>query len=162
MYAGAPDALLARAREDNDDDDVLEDRVGNAIEMAILSQAKRFIKSSPCQKVIDGIWRYVCREMEGLKTLTGAATSGKIVYQADSSRSILSDVGLVSASSRNDPDVRLQTYKRNPIHFYDPHKAPLLDHYRCVNSPNYASKHILTRFGSLKVPAIRSVLEYMK
>ncbi|KAI9063882.1 hypothetical protein FKP32DRAFT_1571075 [Trametes sanguinea] len=106
VYSGAPNALLERAREENDDD--LEERVGNAVEMAILSQAKRFIKSSPCQKVIDGIW------------------SGKIVYQADSSRSILSD-----------------TYKRNPIHFYDPHKAPLLDHYR------------------LKVPAIRSVLEYM-
>ncbi|KAI8996333.1 hypothetical protein BD414DRAFT_197116 [Trametes punicea] len=106
VYSGAPSALLERAREENDDD--LEDRVGNAIEIAILGQAKRFIKSSPCQKVIDGIW------------------SGKIVYQADSSRSILSD-----------------TYKRNPIHFYDPHKAPLLDHYR------------------LKVPAIRSVLEYM-
>ncbi|KAI0629114.1 hypothetical protein C8Q77DRAFT_1161302 [Trametes polyzona] len=106
VYAGAPNVLMERAREENDDD--LEDRVGNAIEMAILGQAKRFIKSSPCQKVIDGIW------------------SGKIVYQASSSRSILSD-----------------TYKRNPIHFYDPHKAPLLDHYR------------------LKVPAIRSVLEYM-
>lgn len=36
-----------------------------------------------------------------------------------------------------------QTYKRNPIHFYDPRKAPLLDHYR------------------LKVPSIRSVLEYV-
>ncbi|KAI0351934.1 hypothetical protein OH77DRAFT_843965 [Trametes cingulata] len=106
VYSGAPSALLQRAREENDDD--LEDRVGNAIEMAILCQAKRFIKSSPCQKVIDGIW------------------SGKIVYQAESNRSILSD-----------------TYKRNPIHFYDPHRAPLLDHYR------------------LKVPAIRSVLEYM-
>ncbi|KAI0816960.1 hypothetical protein BC628DRAFT_1404843 [Trametes gibbosa] len=106
VYSGASDALLERAREEYDDD--LEDRVGNAIEMAILCQARRFIKSSPCQKVIDGIW------------------SGKIVYQANSNRSILSD-----------------TYKRNPIHFYDPHKAPLLDHYR------------------LKVPAIRSVLEYM-
>ncbi|KAI0731341.1 hypothetical protein C8Q76DRAFT_612655 [Earliella scabrosa] len=106
VYAGAPLGLLERAREEHDDD--LEDRVGNAIEMAILSQSKFFIKSSPCQKVIDGIW------------------SGKIVYQAESTRSILSD-----------------TYKRNPIHFYDPHKAPLLDHYR------------------LKVPAIRSVLEYM-
>ncbi|KAI0644236.1 hypothetical protein C8Q79DRAFT_974910 [Trametes meyenii] len=79
VYSGAPPALLERAREENDDD--LEERVGNAIEMAILSQARRFIKSSPCQKVIDGIW---------------------ILY----------------------------TYKRNPIHFYDPHKAPLLDHYR--------------------------------
>ncbi|KAM5534661.1 hypothetical protein V8D89_011673 [Ganoderma adspersum] len=106
VYSGAPPALVAHAREEHDDD--LEDRVGNAIEMAILGQAKRFIKSSPCQKVIDGIW------------------SGKIVYQAESTRSILSD-----------------TYKRNPIHFYDPHRAPLLDHYR------------------LKVPAIRSVLEFI-
>ncbi|KAL4248089.1 Transient receptor potential calcium channel [Abortiporus biennis] len=106
VYTGADPQLLDRFREERDDD--VEERVGNAIEMAIISQAKRFIKSSACQKVIDGIW------------------SGKIVYQAESSRSILSD-----------------TYKRNPIHFYDPHKAPLLDHYR------------------LKVPAIRSVLEYM-
>lgn len=55
VYSGAPNALLERAREENDDD--LEERVGNAVEMAILGQAKRFIKSSPCQKVIDGIWR---------------------------------------------------------------------------------------------------------
>ena len=55
VYSGAPPALVAHAREEHDDD--LEDRVGNAIEMAILGQAKRFIKSSPCQKVIDGIWR---------------------------------------------------------------------------------------------------------
>ncbi|KAI0073518.1 hypothetical protein K474DRAFT_1686181 [Panus rudis PR-1116 ss-1] len=105
VYSGADEYLLERIREERDDG--IEERVGNAIEIAIISQAKRFIKSSACQKVIDGIW------------------SGKIVYQADSSRSILSD-----------------TYKRNPIHFYDPHKAPLLDHYR------------------LKVPAVRSVLEY--
>ncbi|KAH9840257.1 uncharacterized protein C8Q71DRAFT_483332 [Rhodofomes roseus] len=104
VYSGAPPELIERAREERDDD--LEERIGNAIEMAILAQAKRFTNSSACQKVIDGIW------------------SGKIVYQADSSRSILSD-----------------TYKRTPIHFYDPHKAPLLDHYR------------------LKVPAVRSVLE---
>ncbi|THH32452.1 hypothetical protein EUX98_g1732 [Antrodiella citrinella] len=105
VYSGADPGLMERAREERDD---LEERVGNAIEIAIISQSKRFIKSSACQKVIDGIW------------------SGKIVYPADSSRSILSD-----------------TYKRNPIHFYDPHKAPLLDHYR------------------LKVPAVRSVLEYV-
>lgn len=29
---------------------------GNAMEMAIISKAKNFIKSSPCQKVIDHIW----------------------------------------------------------------------------------------------------------
>ncbi|OCH85496.1 hypothetical protein OBBRIDRAFT_739817 [Obba rivulosa] len=105
VYAGAPDGLIQRAREQRADE--VQDRVGNAIELAIISQAKRFIKSPACQKVIDGIW------------------SGRIVYTAESSRSILSD-----------------TYKRSPIHFYNPRKAPLLDHYR------------------LKVPAIRSVLEY--
>ena len=55
VYSGAPPEVISRAREELDDD--LEDRVGNAIEMAILCQAKRFIKSSACQKVIDGIWR---------------------------------------------------------------------------------------------------------
>ncbi|TFY58233.1 hypothetical protein EVG20_g8233 [Dentipellis fragilis] len=104
VYSGAGPDVIAQAREERDD---LDDRVGNAIEMAIISRAKRFIKSTPCQKVIDAIW------------------IGKCVYQADSSHSILSD-----------------TYKRTPIHFYNPHTAPLLDHYR------------------LKVPAIRSVLEY--
>ncbi|KAG5717438.1 hypothetical protein E4T56_gene7242 [Termitomyces sp. T112] len=106
VYNGADPLVLEQARLDRDDD--LEERVGNAIEMAILSKSKRFIKSSSCQKVINAIW------------------TGKCVYQAESSHSILSD-----------------TYRRRPIHFYDPHRAPLLDHYR------------------LKVPAIRSVLEYL-
>lgn len=105
VWSGADPHIVEMAREERDDD--VEERVGNAIEMAIISKARRFIKSSPCQKVIDGIW------------------IGKCVYQAESSHSILSD-----------------TYKHKPIHFYDPHKAPLLDHYR------------------LKVPAIRSVLDY--
>ncbi|KIJ65577.1 hypothetical protein HYDPIDRAFT_88419 [Hydnomerulius pinastri MD-312] len=106
VWSGADPHIIELAREERDDD--LEERVGNAIEMAIISKARRFIKSSPCQRVIDGIW------------------IGKCVYQAESNHSILSD-----------------RYKRTPIHFYDPHKAPLLDHYR------------------LKVPAIRAVLEYI-
>lgn len=57
VYSGADDVLLERIREERDDG--VEERVGNAIEIAIISQAKRFIKSSACQKVIDGIWRYV-------------------------------------------------------------------------------------------------------
>ncbi|KAJ7890538.1 receptor-activated Ca2+-permeable cation channel [Mycena olivaceomarginata] len=93
VYSGAEHEVLAHGRQEFADFDE-EERVGNAIEMAIVGKAKRFIKSTSCQKVIDGIW------------------SGRY------------------------------TYKRTPIHFYDPHKAPLLDHYR------------------LKVPAIRSVLEY--
>ncbi|KAI6164608.1 hypothetical protein EDD17DRAFT_1804828 [Pisolithus thermaeus] len=106
VWTGADPHIIQMAKEERDGD--LEDRVGNALEMAIISRARRFIKSSPCQKVIDEIW------------------IGRCVYQAESSHSILSD-----------------RYKRTPIHFYDPHKAPLLDHYR------------------LKVPAIRSVLDYV-
>ncbi|KAF9779137.1 hypothetical protein BJ322DRAFT_1013723 [Thelephora terrestris] len=106
VYMGCDPNVLEHARQERDDD--LEETVGNAIELAIISKAKLFIKSSPCQKVIDAIW------------------SGRCVYQARGSHSLISD-----------------TYKRTPIHFYDPHKAPLLDHYR------------------LKVPAIRSVLEYL-
>ncbi|KAF8845109.1 hypothetical protein BDN67DRAFT_1007476 [Paxillus ammoniavirescens] len=101
VWSGADPHVIEMAREERDDD--LEERVGNAIEMAIISKARRFIKTLACQKVIDGIWMH-----------------------AESSHSILCD-----------------RYKRTPIHFYDPHKAPLLDHYR------------------LKVPAIRAVLEYI-
>ena len=54
VYSGADPDLLERAREERDE---LEERVGNAIEIAIISQSKRFIKSSAVQKVIDGIWR---------------------------------------------------------------------------------------------------------
>jgi len=53
VYNGADEDFMRLAREERDD---LEERVGNAIEMAILGKAKRFIKSSSCQKVIDSIW----------------------------------------------------------------------------------------------------------
>jgi len=56
VYSGADPNVIIQAREERED---LEDRVGNAIEMAIISQSRRFIKSSPCQKVIDGIWTWV-------------------------------------------------------------------------------------------------------
>ncbi|KAF5350239.1 hypothetical protein D9758_007832 [Tetrapyrgos nigripes] len=97
VYNGADEDFMRFAREERDD---LEERVGNAFELAILGRRRGSSKALQVK-------------------------SGKCVYQAQSSHSILSD-----------------TYKRNPIHFYDPHRAPLLDHYR------------------LKVPSIRSVLEY--
>ncbi|KAJ8095307.1 hypothetical protein PM082_010530 [Marasmius tenuissimus] len=122
VYTGADDRLMEMARNERED---LEERVGNAIEIAIVGKAKRFLNSSACQKIIDSIWRYGFLVWVPFHVST-SFNSGKIVYQAQSSHSILSD-----------------TYKRNPIHFYDPHKAPLLDHYR------------------LKVPFIRSVLEYV-
>ncbi|KIO34124.1 hypothetical protein M407DRAFT_13568 [Tulasnella calospora MUT 4182] len=106
IFSGAGPEVLDKADESYGDMDTNE-RIGNAIEMAIIGQAKRFIKSGAFQKIIDCIW------------------SGKVVYQAESDHSFLSD-----------------TYKRKTIHFYDPRRAPLLDHYR------------------LKVPAVRAVLEY--
>lgn len=57
VYSGADSHLIERARQDRDDD--LEDRVGNAIEMAILGKAKRFIKSAVCQRIINSIWSCV-------------------------------------------------------------------------------------------------------
>ena len=81
-----------------------------------MSEAKIFIKSSPCQKVIDAIW------------------NGKCVYTAESSHSLLSD-----------------TYKRAPIHYYDPRKAPLLDHYRSApppKPPTFLDPLLTSRTGS--------------
>lgn len=56
VYSGADPTVMRVARQERDD---LEERVGNAIEMAIIGKARRFIKSSPCQKVIDYIWTCV-------------------------------------------------------------------------------------------------------
>jgi len=55
VYSGADPALLEKARQERDGE--LENRVGNAIELAILGKAKRFIKSTSCQRVINAIWR---------------------------------------------------------------------------------------------------------
>ncbi|KAF7985141.1 hypothetical protein HWV62_7698 [Athelia sp. TMB] len=125
VYSGADPTLMRVARQERDD---LEERVGNAIEMAIIGKARRFIKSSPCQKVIDSIWTYV--------------TYGGNVLNLTSNWSAAANVSIKLKAVI--PFFLTQTYKRTPIHFYDPHKAPLLDHYR------------------LKVPAVRSVLEYTK
>ncbi|KAG9050438.1 hypothetical protein FS837_005511 [Tulasnella sp. UAMH 9824] len=109
IFSGAGPEVLDKATDESYGDMDTNERIGNAIEMAIIGQAKRFIKSGAFQKVIDCIW------------------SGKVVYQAENEHSFLSD-----------------TYKRKSLHFYDPRKAPLLDHYR------------------LKVPAVRAVLEYVE
>ena len=60
--------------------------------------------------------------------------------------------------------VNLQTYKRAPVHFYDPLKAPLLDHYRQVLSKSCLPRLLYDwkPIYRLKVPAIRAVLDYLK
>ncbi|KAG6919506.1 hypothetical protein DXG01_005096 [Tephrocybe rancida] len=68
VYNGADPHVLQQAREERDDD--LEDRVGNAIEMAILGKSKRFIKSSSCQKVINAIWTHTKEHPFTSMTLT--------------------------------------------------------------------------------------------
>jgi hypothetical protein len=84
VYEGCSDEVISKGREIQKDFDPRE-KFGNAIEMAIISDAKGFVKSKPCQKVIDAIW------------------SGKIVYTAENSRSLIRDA-----------------YKKTPIHYYDP------------------------------------------
>ena len=88
VYNGADPFIIAQAREERDDD--LEERVGNAIEMAILGKAKKFIRASACQKVVESIWSCVHQPEHVAVSLT--QVSGKCVYQAQSSHSILSDV----------------------------------------------------------------------
>ncbi|KAG6896343.1 hypothetical protein C0992_008866 [Termitomyces sp. T32_za158] len=51
VYNGADPNVLEQARMKD-----LVERVGNAIEMAILSKSKRFIESPSCQKIINAIW----------------------------------------------------------------------------------------------------------
>ncbi|WVF65343.1 hypothetical protein IAT40_000069 [Kwoniella sp. CBS 6097] len=106
LFQGASEAVIERAKEEGDDD-ILTDG-GTALEMAIISSSKRFIRSPSCQKVIEGIW------------------TGRIIYSALNAHALIAD-----------------NYKKKPIQMYNPHKAPLLDHYR------------------LKVPRVRSMLEYI-
>jgi hypothetical protein len=94
VWSGADPHVIEMAREERDDD--LEERVGNAIEMAIISKARRFIKTLACQKVIDGIWMHVTCFHNLLSVLTSSLCSGKCVYQAESSHSILCDVSHAS------------------------------------------------------------------
>ncbi|WRT69282.1 uncharacterized protein IL334_006266 [Kwoniella shivajii] len=106
LFQGASEQVIERAREEGDDE--LLTQGGNALEMAIISGSKRFIRSPSCQKVIEGIW------------------TGRIIYSALNAHALIAD-----------------NYKKKPIQMYNPHKAPLLDHYR------------------LKVPRVRSMMEYM-
>lgn len=55
VYNGADPASIAQLKQERNDD--LESHVGNAIELAILGKARKFIKSSACQKLIRAIWR---------------------------------------------------------------------------------------------------------
>lgn len=54
VYNGTDPEVITQAKLERDDD--LECHVGNAVELAILGKARKFIKSSACQKVIKAIW----------------------------------------------------------------------------------------------------------
>ncbi|KAA1113552.1 hypothetical protein PGT21_033442 [Puccinia graminis f. sp. tritici] len=74
-FEGAPTQVISFLEADwgsSDAKNVLS-RQSNALEMAIVSEAKQFIRSPACQRVIDAIW------------------SGKIVYTSTAIVDILSD-----------------------------------------------------------------------
>lgn len=50
MYQGASEAVVERTKAEGDDDILTEG--GTALEMAIISGSKRFIRSPSCQKII--------------------------------------------------------------------------------------------------------------
>lgn len=71
LYQGAPDVVKQRLEDEGEEG---SERVGNALEMAIISKSKRFIKSPSTQRVIQGIW------------------TGRVIYQAASVHAIIADV----------------------------------------------------------------------
>lgn len=72
VYEGCSEEIIAKGQEIQDNFDPRE-KFGNAIEIAIIADAKFFVKSRVVQKVIDAIW------------------SGKIVYTAESAHSLIRD-----------------------------------------------------------------------
>ena len=52
VFAGADSRVLAKVEQEQEESINKDIRLGNAIEMAIMSNAKRFIKSSASQKII--------------------------------------------------------------------------------------------------------------
>jgi hypothetical protein len=52
VFAGADSQVLAKVEEEEEESIHKDIHLGNAIEMAIISDAKRFIKSSATQKII--------------------------------------------------------------------------------------------------------------
>ncbi|KLT45208.1 hypothetical protein CC85DRAFT_299674 [Cutaneotrichosporon oleaginosum] len=71
LFRGAPEDVIRGAKEDGEEE-ALDDS-GTALEMAIISQSKAFIRSPSCQKVIEGIW------------------SGKIVYTSLNTHALIQD-----------------------------------------------------------------------
>ncbi|CAH7682169.1 expressed protein [Phakopsora pachyrhizi] len=75
LFDGAPDNVIESLEFDFGSSDAkkIVSRQSNALEMAIVGEAKQFIRSPACQKVIDAIW------------------TGKIVYTSTAIVDILSD-----------------------------------------------------------------------
>ncbi|CDZ97105.1 hypothetical protein [Phaffia rhodozyma] len=73
LYQGCSDVVRQKLMEEEGEDGQVE-RVGNALEMAIISRAKRLIKCPSAQKVIHGIW------------------TGRVVYQASNQHAIIAEI----------------------------------------------------------------------
>ena len=86
LFQGASEEVREHAKEEGDED--LLTQGGTALEMAIISGSKRFIRSPSCQKVIgaSGISRWTpADQAEGI-------WSGKIIYSALNTHALIADV----------------------------------------------------------------------
>ena len=70
------------------------------------------MRSPAWQLIVEGIW------------------SGHIIYSGVNAHALIADVSSIPACMN--PAADGQNYKKKPIQMYNPHKAPLLDHYRWV------------------------------
>lgn len=93
VFSGADAHVMCKLEENEEDLDATL-RVGNAIEMAILGQAKRFISSAVTQKIISECRLYPQSTLSNgaEMSLKDGIWSGQIIYQPEGTHSILSDV----------------------------------------------------------------------
>ena len=64
--------MIERVKEEGDDDEDIAESAGNALEMAILGNAKRFIRSPSAQKVIGTC----CARLDGRGKVHGPVWGG--------------------------------------------------------------------------------------
>lgn len=98
IFNGADEQVIEKVDDAEDEFGVdRKMRLGNAIEMAIIGQSKRFIKSAAAQKIIgECVYGILADEEETHIWLKDGIWSGRIIYSPEGMHSILSDVSSLS------------------------------------------------------------------
>ena len=89
LFQGASEEVREHAKEEGDED--LLTQGGTALEMAIISGSKRFIRSPSCQKVIGAFGISVSSSGLAAEQAEGI-WSGKIIYSALNTHALIADV----------------------------------------------------------------------